>query len=317
MTSRSWLDRLRGAALVVITIAAGIAVWRNWHAVREDLLSIPPGLIVLAALGAVSSPPLALMAWRTLLRDLGSPLAPGPSAAVFMVGQLGKYLPGSIWTVVAQTEIGSRLGIPRRRLGIVGILLLILTLLTGVLIGAPAVPALLNAGLSTSHVATVVTVGGLLAILLLPSVLNRMIAWLFKFLRRPPLEHPLRGRSIAVAAAWTAAAWLASSLSVWVIAVHLAQPGVDQGRIAVLSTSGMCLATVAGMVSFVVPAGIGVREALLALLLASVMSPSAAVTTVVVSRALSVASDVLWAGAGWAWARQRQLLPPTPRRGHP
>ena len=53
------------------------------------------------------------MGWRVLLEDLGTHLALPPASSVFLVGQLGKYLPGSVWTVVAQAEMGAQLAVPR------------------------------------------------------------------------------------------------------------------------------------------------------------------------------------------------------------
>ena len=83
---------------------------------------------------------------EVLLADLGSPLHLAPASGVFLVGQLGKYLPGSVWSVVAQTEMAARLGVPRRRTGIVGLVTMALALLTGAAVGLPAIPLLLRRG---------------------------------------------------------------------------------------------------------------------------------------------------------------------------
>ena len=56
-----------------------------------------------------AAPVLTLMGWRVLLGDLGTRLPAAPASSIFFVGQLGKYLPGSVWTVVAQAEMGARL----------------------------------------------------------------------------------------------------------------------------------------------------------------------------------------------------------------
>ncbi len=45
-----------------------------------------------------------------LLNDLGSPLPPAGSLRVFFLGQLGKYVPGSVWPAVAQMELGRDYG---------------------------------------------------------------------------------------------------------------------------------------------------------------------------------------------------------------
>ncbi|MHB8451104.1 MAG: hypothetical protein ACYDAQ_11740, partial [Mycobacteriales bacterium] len=40
-----------------------------------------------------------VLPWRAVLADLGSPLSVRPAVRVYFLGQLGKYLPGSLWPV--------------------------------------------------------------------------------------------------------------------------------------------------------------------------------------------------------------------------
>ena len=63
------------------------------------------------------------------------------------------------------------------------------------------------------------------------------------------------------------------------------------------------------MASVLLPAGVGVREGVLLLLLVTVMPAPAATAVVVLTRFVTVVADVLWAGLGWAWARSHHLLP--------
>ena len=74
------------------------------------------------------------MTWRALLADLGSPLPLRAAAKVFFVGQLGKYIPGSVWPVLAQMEMGRDLGVPRPRSAAAFFLTLPIQLATGLLV---------------------------------------------------------------------------------------------------------------------------------------------------------------------------------------
>src|SRR5215218_7085788 len=143
MTRSRLLDVVRVALLVVIVSACVVALWANWQEVSGQLrrLSVP---VVLGAFVLVTlAPVLTLMGWRVLLEDLGTHLAPAPASSVFLVGQLGKYLPGSVWTVVAQAEMGAKLSVPRRRMAVVGILSIGLAVLTGCLLGILAIQPLI------------------------------------------------------------------------------------------------------------------------------------------------------------------------------
>ena len=300
------IARIVLAALVLVFVAAALA--KNWSQVSTHLTEVSPTAWVLASLAGLAAPLLTALGWRALLADLGSPLHLAPASGVFLVGQLGKYLPGSVWSVVAQAEMAARLGIPRRRTGVVGLVAMVLALVTGVLIGLPAVPVLLRRGAGLT-VALAGVAGVLLLLALYPPLLNRGVALGLRLLRREPLEHQLGGRAILAAGLWTLTAWAATGAIAWAFAADFANPGKGAGELALICVSGFCLAAAAGMASVLLPAGVGVREGVLILLLVTVMPASAATAVVVLTRFVTVVADVVWAGAGWLWARAHHLLP--------
>jgi len=307
VTRARTLNALRIGLLVVIVAACVIALWANWQEVSGQLrkLSVPVvlGAFVLVAL----APVLTLMGWRVLLEDLGTHLALPPASSVFLVGQLGKYLPGSVWTVVAQAEMGAKLAVPRRRMAVVGILSIGLAVLTGCLLGIPAVQPLLASrgdAFSWWWVAIAVALG---CVLLWPRLLNAVIARGLRLLRREPLEHDLSGRAVALASAWFVAAWVSTGLGTFVLARSVA-PDAPLGPLLVTCVGGFALASAAGMFSILVPAGVGVRDGVLALLLVTLMPLPAAAAVVVVARFFAVLADLLLAGFAWVWGRRHHLL---------
>ena len=264
------LNALRIGLLVVIVAACVIALWANWQEVSGQLrkLSVP---VVVGAFALVTlAPILTLMGWRVLLEDLGTQLPLPPASSVFLVGQLGKYLPGSVWTVVAQAEMGAKLAVPRRRMAVVGILSIGLAVLTGCLLGIPAVQ---------------------------PLVASRgdAFSWWWVVL------------AVALTSAWFVAAWVSTGMGTFVLARSVA-PEAPLGPLLVTCIGGFALASAAGMFSILVPAGVGVRDGVLALLLVTLMPLPAATAVVVVARFLAVLADLLLAGSAWAWGRRHHLL---------
>lgn len=309
----SQLRRDRAVALVriilatLVLVAVAVALQRNWRAVSGELRRINEWALAGAFVSALLSPVLTLQGWRVLLADLGTRLALPPSASVFFVGQLGKYLPGSVWSVVAQAEMGSRLGIPRRRMGVVGLLAIGLAMVTGLLAGLPAIPLLVSrAGAQVSWwwVAVALVLG---VVLLWPRLLNALITLGLRILRREPLEHALSPAAIGLTTMWFLLAWVAAGLSVLALA-HALAPAADIAHLAVASMAGFALAAAIGMLSVVVPAGVGVRDGVLVLLLVSLMPLPAATAVVVINRFLTVLVDVVVAGLGWSWGRAHHLL---------
>lgn len=299
---------LRVLAAVVILAGVGYALVHNWAAVSAELARIPAGTVGLALFVAVVSPVLTLFGWRMLLTDLGSALPLPPSASIFFVGQLGKYIPGSVWSVVAQAEMGRRLGVPRSRMGVVGLLSMGLAVVTSALVGVPALPLLFDRGgeqISPWWVAPAFLAG---CLLLWPRLLNWCIATGLRLLRREPLEHPLSGRAIAVTSSWFVVAWLAAGASVLLLARELTPLGAPADRLLLASVAGYALAAAFGMFSVIAPAGVGVRDGVLALLLSAVMPLAAATAVVVVNRFLTVLADVIVAALGYLWGRSHHLL---------
>jgi hypothetical protein len=128
---RSPLAIARIVLAVVVLVAVVLALFQTWDDVSTSLTAVSPAALVACVLLGLGPPACTMLGWRAVLRDLGSPLPIPPAAGIFFVGQLGKYLPGSVWSVVAQAEMGARLHVPRRRSAVVGILSIGLAVLTG------------------------------------------------------------------------------------------------------------------------------------------------------------------------------------------
>jgi glycosyltransferase 2 family protein len=306
--NRSRIFTLLRIVLALLVVAAvSVAVARNWREVSADIGRIDAGTFALAALLACLPQILTVLGWRILLSDLGSPLHLAPAGGIFFVGQLGKYLPGAVWSIVAQAEMGARLDIPRRRSAIVAFITVAIAAICGLIVGLPALPLLITRDDTTATGWTLLLVVPLLAVVLWPRLLNWGIATVLRVLRREQLEHQLSGRAVLSATALFIGAWLSSGLHVLVLA-RATGTGYDGGQLVLATISGFALASSLAMFSVVLPAGVGVREGLLVLLLGPVTSTSAATAVVVLSRFLTVSADVVFALAGWAYARSHHLL---------
>ena len=297
--------RLLVGALVLVAVV--VAVQRNWGAVSGELARLSPRAVGGAFVLVLASPVLTLLGWRALLADLGGRLPLPASASVFFVGQLGKYLPGSVWSVAIQSDMGGRLGVPRRTLGVAGLLSLGLAVLTAAVVGLPALPLLLRRGAEDLSLAWFALPVILMVVVLWPPVLNALVSRALRLIRREPLPHRLGGRAILTCSAWFVLAWLSMAAAVWVLAGDLALDA-SSGQLALTTLSGYCLAAGLGMLSVIVPAGVGVRDGILGLLLVGQLPIGAATAVVVVHRFLSVLVDVLLALAAFLWGRGHHLI---------
>jgi hypothetical protein len=174
-----------------------------------------------------------------LLAGLGSPLPAAAAGRILFIGQLVKYLPGSVWPVLAQMQLGQAYGVPRHRSATASVLTMLAPLFTGLVTALVTLPFM--AGHSPYRWAFAAL--PVLLICLSPRVLNALLGWLLRLARRPALERPLRGRVLAAPLAWSFLAWLLYGLQVWWLATRLGAPA---GTAALLATGGFAFAWCVG-----------------------------------------------------------------------
>lgn len=277
-----------GVALVLL--AWSVVTRRDELA--DALARLSPGSIAVATLLAFLGLGAQMLSWRALLGATG-PVPPMPaSARIYYHGQLGKYVPGSVWAVVAQTELGRAYRVSRARSAVVALGALLVLLVVGGTVAAVGLAVGSPRSLSTYGWALAVVPLG--AAVLTPPVFNRVVALALRLLRRG--DEPVRadGRGIARSTGWALAMWLLFGLHAMVLVRDL-HPG-DPARTAAVATGAFALAWVVGFLVVIAPAGTGPREAALVLALAPVLGSADALLVALVSRVVMVVADAGAAG---------------------
>lgn len=291
---------MSGLLLVAMVVAFGWALSGRWSEIVDRIGDQDPWVLLGSLALALAGVWMSFELWRGTLAALGSPVARRPAARLFFVSQLGKYLPGSVWPVLAQMRMGRELGIPRQRMGLAFLLTLGLSVLVGLLVGLVALPALLRA--EGRGVLLGLLVLPVLLSLLVPAVLNGLLSRALRMLRRPPLDAPLAGRDIVRAVLWTLAFWVVYGGHVWLLAVGL---GADPLRALPVAIGGFAVAFSIGPLLVVLPAGAGVREAVIVVLLAGLLTTPEATAVALTSRGVLMLTDGLLALAAGALPRRR------------
>lgn len=304
---------LRAARIVLVVAVLGflaLALARRWSQVREQLALVDLWAVAAAFALVVAGTGTSMLAWRALLADLGSPLPTRAAARVLFLGQLAKYLPGSsVWAVLAQTELASDYGVPRKRAASAGMVFNLMTLGVALLVALLAVPRLVADDAPTwLRWSPLLVPLGLLC--LLPPVLTRLVALLFRLLRRTPPDTGFSWPGVGRATGWLALTWLLYGLHVLVLAVDL---GGSARELLLPSIGAFAAAWAAGFLVVVIPTGGGTRELVLTVALATQLpaGQAAAITIAVISRLLFTVADVTVAGIGAALRPAR----PAPSRG--
>jgi hypothetical protein len=226
---------------------------------------------------------------------------------VFFFGQLGKYLPGSVWPLLAQMELGRGYKVPRRASGAAVMIFMLLILGTGLLVAALALPFL--AGDALRRYGWTLSVLPVAAVLLYPPVLNRILAAGLRLARRDPVPNPLSLRGVLGAVGWSLVAWVLYGVHIWILARML---GAHGAGLLARSTGAFAAAWCVGFLVVLAPAGGGAREAALIVLLGTGIGTARATVIAVVSRLLLTIGDLGWSGAAALVTRWR--AEPAPER---
>ncbi|MBB5962136.1 lysylphosphatidylglycerol synthase transmembrane domain-containing protein [Planomonospora venezuelensis] len=292
--------RLVRSAFLLVALGFGAwAVASQWEAVRAGFARLSWQALALSLVAVVAALCGGMMTWRALLADLGSPLPLRPAARVFFVGQLGKYIPGSVWPVLAQMEMGRELGVPRPRSAAAFFLTMPVQLGSGLLVSAVTLPAALPGAAAPYTWAFLLL--PVLAVAFEPRVVNAVIGFGLRRLGREPLERPLTRRGMLTALGWALLGWTAYGLHLAAIMHELGPSGLPA---AVFSVGAFALSWCLGIMTFVVPAGAGVREGAMVVVLAPVLDRGSALAAALCSRVVIVLGDLLCAAAAGAAARR-------------
>lgn len=286
---------VRWAFLVGAVALAVVAVVRSWDELVQAAQQLPGAYLAGAAVAGAAYVGCTFLSWRAVLADLGSALPLRPAASVFGISQLGKYVPGGVWNVVAAAEIGADHKVPRTRSLAAMALAVLLGVVSGVVVAAVCLPVAGAANLGDW--AWVAWVAPLLLALLVPPVLSRLVSLGFRLLRRPPLERPLTWPGLGTAVGWAVLSWGLAGVQVWLLATGLGLEATP--RTLVLLVGGYAIAWVAGFVVVFVPAGAGVREGVLIAVLAGLLPHPAVLLVVLIARMLLTFADLAFAAVGF------------------
>lgn len=293
------LNRLRAsrslrAGLLYVTIAfCGYGVYAEWPQVHAALDRMQWYSVAGAAVAAVAGWACMMLAWRDLLADLGSRLPLPAAVRVMSVVQLAKYLPGSVWALAAQVELGREYQVPRRR-GVSAVMVSLAVTLGVALTTAAVVLPLASAG-AARHYWWALAIAPVIAVCMWPPVLGWLLDRALILARREPLARRPTAAGIVRVVGWTMLGWLLWGIQAWLLIRDLTGLGTRALPIAI---GGYALAWSAGVLIVPAPGGVGARELALIAVLAPIMPRGAALAVALVSRLVMTATDVAWGAAG-------------------
>lgn len=286
---RRLLRLLRVTVYSIIVVFLCWQVWRVRDGLGDSLSSAGWRPVALgAALTVVGTFP-GFFGWRLLVTGTGTRLTVSDAAWVFFLSGVTRYLPGAIWPPIVQAALARRVGAPAAGLMTAGLITLVLTALSGSVVGLLAVPHL-----AADHplwwLALPLVLFGVGTVLLAPRVLGRLLGIGQRVLRRGKHEIVLPSARTSLAVlAFNVLGWSCNGTHAAILAIAF---GAPPAAAMTLGVGGFVLSAVAGALSQA-PAGLGVREVVLGLTLGALVTGPDLVTLLLLSRLLTTLGHVI------------------------
>jgi hypothetical protein len=301
---KRWVRPVLNLAAVVFVVLAARDMAKKWEGSQVALAPLP---------AVIACIPLALscfaqgFGWIFLVERMAKKRVPrGPALALYLKSQLARYTPGKVGLPLIRMEGAPRLGLSRSLVGVSVLVEMLSWTATGAVVGfallAVAAPSAGLAGL-LGKLAVPLFTGAALGALLLLLVDRSVYPKKVRALLAPEGTGPIVPLALPLA-----------QLLYWaLIAVHGYAMSLALGapRAAALTAMGFyVIAQVAGFVVLAAPAGLGVREAVLVTGLSPAVGAAGALGAAIISRALSLAAELLvWLAARARWGSSRAVAP--------
>ncbi len=258
----------------------------NWHKVQDQPIQwdlhwefIAASLIVTWAMYGV-----LIWGWRTVLEGWRESLRIIDAARIWTISSLGGYIPGKVWSIAGMALMAQQRGVSGTAATGSAVIMQLISIATGamialVLVGTPLLDRVLGGwGSIAAMILAAVTLIG--AVALTSPSLTRRIGFL---LRRPDAVRPVEPGALAGALVANLVAWAGYGIALQLLGLGTLH-GVELSWST--ATGAFAASYVIGYVFVLLPAGFGVREAVMI----TILTPSIGVGP---AAALAAASRVV------------------------
>jgi hypothetical protein len=270
------------------------------------------GIVLAALIWPIAALPLAL-AWRTMLGGVGTKKHWRELYGVMGISQFAKYIPGHVAQYAGRVGMSLARGIPARALAATLILETLLMIAAALAVGVgTGIFSNVGLGLVLHHGSQLAVVAALVALAIAGLfVLRRLAPPLLQRLApkyAPPLDGSLLPPTIDLVRAFVlyCVMYLMTGASSIVLAGFLLPSAPQDYWLLVAS---LTLAWAVGFVTPGAPAGFGVREGLLLLMLTPAYTAASASILIIALRIVTTLGDVFILGSGLILLPKRDFKP--------
>lgn len=256
-----WWRALQVLLLLALFVFIGRAIGEQQDKLREAASTIRVNWSLVAAASAIVLATYAalIQSWRVLMTGWGSSLSYAAAVRTWTIANLGRYIPGKVWSVGALVVLAQREGVSPVAATGAAVLGTLINIGAGFGVVAVTGSVVLDAlGTGYRAIAWIGSALFVLGIVCLPWVLPVMLRFIAA--RRPSISMPARDlphRAIWLAAAINIASWAGYGVAFMLLSRALLPDvsGAPAAFVAIWTASYLV-----GYLFLIAPGGIGARE---------------------------------------------------------
>jgi uncharacterized membrane protein YbhN (UPF0104 family) len=277
--------------LIVITIFffLGKMLYQDWGEISSYQWEIEPTKLVLSTGGLLIALFFGAFGWNRIMRRIGARLDYSQGMAIWFISILGRYLPGSIWSAIGRIYLCEKEGISKSKTGVSVILEQAYMLITGMVVFLLSL-AFWHDRSSLRNVFSTFLICPVLLIFLHPRPLTAVLNPVLKWMKKKPIVINVSFYTLLKTFVFYLGYW-----AVFGIAFYFFIDSIYKIQFSkIIITSGIfAVSFVIGYIAIAVPAGLGIREGMLSLLLSNYMPAAVAIIIALGSRVWITAVELL------------------------
>jgi glycosyltransferase 2 family protein len=286
----------RALSLVVrLTLAVAVmyfvivTVLNNWAEVKSYSWDFNPVFLSLSLIIYLGGYVFLTWIWGRVLSSAGHPVSFGAAWDIYFIGNLGRYIPGKVWTVGFTAYMAEKYRVPSVAAGALSVFAQAYSVISSLVIFALffIFNGTLLQGISLKWMAPFFILGML--VFLAPGNLERTLNFLLARLGKERFSLGLDTTGALKITFWYFLSWLVFGAAFWLFVMAITH---DRSFHPFFLTGVFVVSNVIGFLAVFTPGGLGVREGLIGLLLAGYVPAGVGILVAFLLRLMTITVEL-------------------------
>jgi uncharacterized membrane protein YbhN (UPF0104 family) len=301
---RKYLKHFGLLFVAVIIVFLACKLYSTWNEIPFAQIRINYFWLLASGLNLLGSFVCIIAAWQKILNSLRHRLSFGKSWWVVTGSFLAKYVPGNIWVIGGRMYLCKREGIPEKISGTGVILEMVAVLLGVLLVFMISMPFLVSHGLPAWIWYLLVPIP-FSAVLFFSPILPRVLKWMAARFLRKELDLTFGNKDLVKALGFYILSSLLQGVALFFIIRSIYPLGYENIPDVIGIFNG---SWAVGFLSFITPAGLGVREGVLTMFLSRYLPLPMAIIIAAVNRLWLTLFEIAMALVGLKFIKKERIV---------